>query len=1203
MRCLSCGHENRAEARFCDACGAPVAASATAGASHAASEGPRSYTPAHLAQKILTSRSALEGERKQVTVLFCDIANSTEAAQRLGAEAMHEMLNAFFELALAEVHGVEGTVNQFLGDGFMALFGAPLAHEDHVRRALAAALAIRQRLHDAPKLAGLQVCMGLNTGTVVVGKIGDNLRLDYTAVGDTTNIAARLQGLAQPGQVCASEVVKAIGQTWFEFTPLGNHLLKGIREPRPVHELVRARPRATPRDGNANPGDRAQGLGIASPLVGRDAELAAAATAVASLRRGEGGVVVITGEAGSGKSRLMAELQRRHGGADLLWLEGHALSFGRHLSYWPFVEIVKTIFAIDDDDGEGVSWHKLESGLGALFGERMPELLVYVATVLALRAPPEHEDRVRYLDGPGLKRQVFLCMRQLFEALAQRRPVVLLLEDWHWADQSSAELAEHLLPLALSGPLLVLVPTRPDPDGAVERVRRFVAEQAGPRCREVLLGMLNEAQVAQLVSNLVGTGKLPAMLHEQIVRKTGGNPFFVEEVIRSLVSDGVLARDGHGAWHLVKPLSEVRLPDTVQGLIMARIDRLDDEVKQALKLASVIGRSFFDRVLESIAEAQGSLATSLSELEDAELIRLKQRQPELEYIFKHVLVQEAAYGSILQDQRRAIHRRVAQAIERLFAGRLDEFTSLLAHHYTCAEDWEKAQEYLFKAGDQAGRMAADAEALEHLRRAEAAYMKAYGDRLSPLQRATLARKVGAALFGTGQYEPAHAEMRQALAQLGMRYPATRAGVRLALLRYLGAHAWSRWRERIRLPPRRAMEVATAAEAATIADVMSWIDYFLDKERMLLDGLLQLRVGELSGHAQAEARGLSTLGFGFMTFGLRGLARRYHHRAIAVAQRSDDPGAIAFAWFCLAFLDMYDGQWDECEARAGKALALYRECGDLHRSGAAAITLSWVLIARGDLAGASQITQEMVRAGKGAADPQLASWGLQNHGSVFMALGPLEEAEGVLREGHATALRIQAWDNLLHQQSLLAKCLVLQGRVEEALPLVEEGQRIAAREGLFRDFEVVELRVATAAVKVALAERESTAAAAEKDSTAAAAAVQASTAAVRCARHMPLWLPQALRHHGNALHLAGEPSAARKAWRECQDITERDAFRVERGLVLFDQGRLLGDAQRVELAAAVFRQNGALAYLGLATRWLAQVQAEPAEPPQPVLERA
>ncbi len=1207
MRCSSCQHENRTDARYCGECGQPlllmcaacgnnnspdsrfcdVCGAALSGA--AAQETPRSapgaYTPPHLAQKILTSRSALEGERKQVTVLFCDMANSTDLAQRLGAEAMHDLLDVFFELALAEVHRLEGTINQFLGDGFMALFGAPVAHEDHVRRALLSALGIRQKFRDAAAaetvaLSHVRVRMGVNTGTVVVGKIGDNLRMDYTAVGDTTNLAARLQQLAQPGLICVSESVHAAGHPYFDFRSLGKHSLKGINEPVAVYDLARARPREESES-------RTKSLGIGSPLVGRDPELALLQEELDGLLRGKGGILVLTGEPGAGKSRLVAETTLQFNSRNLLWLEGRAVSFGRSLSYWPFIEILKNCFDIEDDDAEDESWRKLEQGLKALFAERTPELLPYLATVLTLRVPPEYEDRVKYLDGQGLGRQVFLCMRQLFEQLALRQPVVLLLEDWHWADQSSIELAEHLLPLAGTTPLLAFFVSRPDPEGPTARIRQFASQNPGRRFQEVILSPLSEEQSTTLVGNLVGTLDLPAALREQILRKTEGNPFFIEEVIRSLVTDGVLVRGSRDhPWRLVKPVDQVNLPDTIQGLILARIDRLDEEVKQALKLASVIGRSFFHRVLKAISEAQRELNRSLAELEHAELIRQRQQLPEVEYIFKHALVQEAAYGSILAERRRGIHRRVAQAIETLFEDRLDEFTSLLAYHYTRAEDWEKAQEYLFKAGDQAGRMAADTEALEHFRQAEATYMKAFGDKLSPLQRTSLARKIGAALYGTGHYEQAHEQFRRALLHLGFRYPSSRWGVRLATVKYLAAHFIRRMQLRVGVPIKREMDSGVAREISTVCHLMTWVDYFLDQERIALDSLLELHAGEHSEYSFAEARGLSSLGFVFMMFDARHLARRYHTEAGAIAQRTHNPSAIAWAWFALGFLDFYEGLWDECESVLRKAATAYREAGDIHGWGAPTIFLSTLAYLRGNLPLAETLTVELVRLGQDAADPQVAAWGFQDLGRQELARGPLNEAVANLRVAEGLAAKIPAWGTLVIARALLGKCYVLQGKLGDSLAVIREALHIIKFKKLHSAFDQVEVLTALATVNLELADRLK----GSPRRTAMRDARRACHKALRCARQMPSLLPEALRLHGTLDWLSGNQAAAQKHWRESIAVAEKFAFPIERARTMLEIGHRTSGIDLIEQASEVFRQTGAKVFLAFALHSLAQLHS-------------
>jgi class 3 adenylate cyclase len=566
---------NAADQQFCKECGA--------GRDPGHVSLPSPYTPQHLVDHILLSRSALEGERKRVTVMFCDIANSTSIAAEVGAEKMHGMLNAFFDLALTEVHRYEGTVNQFLGDGFMALFGAPLAHEDHTRRAALAAAAIQARLQiagssGATDFTNIRVRMGIHTGEVVVGKIGDNLRMDYTAVGDTTNLAARLQQAAKPGSICVSEDVYTAVRAYFDATALGRQTLKGIAEPVVVYELGSMQ-------SHAEAGSRARSIGIGSNLVGRESESEALSERLTALLHGEGGVIALVGEPGLGKSRLVAEVKRNAAQYDCLWLEGRGLSFGHNLSYWPFIEILKQYFGIEEDDTEDQSWSKLESGVQVLFGQATSDLLPYIATVLAVHLPREYQERVKYLDSQGLGRQVFLSMRRLFEHLAQQRPLVLLFEDWHWADRSSVALAEHLLSLVAATPLLVWCVSRPDPDGPIARIKRAVADNPTYSFQEVVLSPLSEASSVTLIRNLVGSFDFPITLREQILKKTEGNPFFIEEVIRSLVTDGFLSRRARDhSWYLAKAVNQLNLPDTVQGLILARIDRLDEEVKQVVKL-------------------------------------------------------------------------------------------------------------------------------------------------------------------------------------------------------------------------------------------------------------------------------------------------------------------------------------------------------------------------------------------------------------------------------------------------------------------------------------------------------------------------------------------------------------------------------------------------------------------------------------------
>jgi hypothetical protein len=456
---------------------------------------------------------------------------------------MHALLNHFFELALAEVHRYEGTINQFLGDGFMALFGAPVAHEDHARRALLAASGIRQRLREASEeavtLREVRVRIGVNTGMVVVGKIGDNLRMDYTAVGDTTNLAARLQQHAEPGAIRASEATHRVALPYFEFTSLGKDALKGIAEPIHVYDLLRVR-----LAGHGGP--RTEAAGISSPLVGRDRELSILGASVKALREGVGRVIVLKAEPGVGKSRLIAEARRRSDSERVLWLEGRALSFGRHLSYWPFVEILKRCFGIENTDTEAQAWRKLEQAARELFAARASELVPYLATVLSLEMTGEYEQRVKFLDAQALGRQVFLSMHELFEQLARRQPILLVMEDWHWVDRSSVALCEHLLPLTNSLGVMFWFVTRADPGDPAARIRAAASRSPGIPFQEIALVPLAEDHSRVLIGNLVGMSDLPEAVRSQILRKTEGNPFFIEEVVRALIAEGTLVKDTRG---------------------------------------------------------------------------------------------------------------------------------------------------------------------------------------------------------------------------------------------------------------------------------------------------------------------------------------------------------------------------------------------------------------------------------------------------------------------------------------------------------------------------------------------------------------------------------------------------------------------------------------------------------------------------------
>jgi tetratricopeptide (TPR) repeat protein len=513
-------------------------------------------------------------------------------------------------------------------------------------------------------------------------------------------------------------------------------------------------------------------------------------------------------------------------------------------------------------------------------------------------------------------------------------------------------------------------------------------------------------------------------------------------MIRTLIAlQGMVRDETSGGWRPTARLDQITIQDTIQGVIMARIDRLDDELKEVLKLAAVIGRSFFYRVLRAITEAGRPPDAHLVELQAGELIREKRRMPEREYLFKHALVQEATYDSILTERRRLLHGRVGAAIEHLFADRLDEFTGLLGYHYARAEEWEKAKDYLVRAGDQAGKVAADAEALAHYRQAFAACERVLGARWAPAQRAELERKIGEALFRRGDHHAAVESLKRALAQLGHPLPDSRRGVLIAIAREVVRQI----RHRLLGVPRRRPEAAKFADRGRIYDVMGWIDYFMDQERAVLDSLLLMNTAEQSHDPLRLAKGGTALGVILDLIRCFPLAESYHRRAVGQAQETGHPGAAAFANLGRGVHEYQRGHTAAAHEHFQRAATAYRETGDLHGWGGAATMVAWVLRQTGQLEASRSLSHEIVRVGEETADDQVLAWGLHGLGRTLWHTGTFQEAEAHLKRAVELYRTVPDYPAIAEAMSDLAHCWLRHGRIAEAQAVLEDcNQTISAR---------------------------------------------------------------------------------------------------------------------------------------------------------------
>jgi len=706
MQCPGCHAANPERARFCEECGARLAqtcphcgAEISGGKNFCWSCGgqladpaahrvppPVAYTPEHLAERILTSKAALEGERKKITVLFADMKSSMELLADRDPEEARKLLDPVLEHMMEAVHRYEGTVNRVAGDGIMALFGAPLALEEHAVRACYAALdmqaAIRRYAEKVRRTHGVevQIRVGLSSGEVVVGTISSNLRMEYTAVGQTAHLAARMEQLATPGTVRLTADTLRLAEGYFEVRSLGLVPVKGLEQPIDVYEMIGARPRWARFDTSA-----ARGL---TRFVGRESELEALGHALARTAAGQGQVIALVGEAGMGKSRLVWEVRHSHRVQRWLVLQAGSSPYGKATSYLPVVDLLKGYFCIEDRDGPQTVGEKVTRKLLTLDGTLEGDL----PPLLSLLDVPTDDPQWSMLEPPQRRRRTLDSVKRLLLRESQVQPLLVVVEDLHWIDSETEAVLDGLVDSLPAARLLLLVNYRPEYRHAWGG-RSYYGQ--------LMLDPLPAEGAERLLSALLGSNAGLEPLTHVLIAQTEGNPFFLEESVRTLVETGALTGE-RGAYRLARPLPAIQVPATVQAVIAARIDRLWATDKALLQTASVLGKDVPLALLQAISEvAEDELHASIERLQAAEFLYEIWSLPAVEYAFKHALTHDVAYGSLLQDRRRALHVRIVETIERTYADRLAEHVDRLAHHAFLGKDWEKAVIYLQQAGAKA----------------------------------------------------------------------------------------------------------------------------------------------------------------------------------------------------------------------------------------------------------------------------------------------------------------------------------------------------------------------------------------------------------------------------------------------------------------------------------------------------------------------
>lgn len=1084
-------------------------------------------------------------DRRIVTVLFADIVGSTRMIEHADAETAVSILHGVLKTISEAITHHGGIVIQRMGDGLLAAFGVPIAAEDHAIRACHAGQLIQNRLGEharelkAKYDISLRVRVGLNSGQVVVSTVARGGQIFYEVGGPTVHLAQRIETQTPPGAVGLSSTTYDRVRHVFDCTALGVRTLKGFAEPQPIYQVVGAR---------KNPSERDPIMpDTTAPLVGRSQQLLSITRAIAEAKGGRGGLLVITGEAGIGKSRLLDEA-RDATSREVTWLEGNTLSFSQRISYWPFIEILRPVLGLSERNSEAENWNALERDILDLFGPLHVEVLPYIATLLGMEVRGTYAEQLRHVDPEVLGSQVFRAARRLFEQLAKRRPLVIAFEDLHWADRSSFALLMHLLPLATEVPILFCVLSRPD-SGYLPQLRDAATSLLSRGYQEISLLPLSVEESKELIGSILGDHDSARRMRDLILYKAEGNPFFIEEIVRALVEQRVIVQE-NGTRRWATQSQEIVIPDTIQGVVMSRVDRLDDRLKDVLGIAAVIGRTFFYRILRAITAPHVEIKDPLAKLEAVELIDEMKSAPELAYLFRHALAHEAIYENLLRDKRSRLHGRVAECLAHLYVDRLNEIASLLAFHYARAENWEKALEYLLLAAEQSGRMAADGEALAHYEEAVAIYGRALGAKWDKVQRATIDRRLGEIYFRRGDDSKATEYFFRALAQFGDRLPTARWAIRIEIALELCVQLkhviWD-----ILLP--RA-EVGTADPKidahARPYEVLGWIYFLSDQELFLLDVLKAANLVARTANYELLAKSFAAIGLAFLYMGCRRIAYWYLSRGAQTAERSN-LATQAFVRHLMGAYYWCCGRWAEAQEIFRINAPLSEKAGVLE-IWADDVLYSCVLFnERGELHCALAQAEALVKMGTESAFQPALRWGLAARAMALRRLGRLSEARPIFEEALRSALAahdIAAGALVAGDLCLLLVELGLAGDAEQILDDIL--RRI--QKARLRVYSVANVYIGIAEIRLKRLAATSTGKARRRREARRACAVVLSMSRIYRSALIP-----GLRLHARFACLCGHRSKAEHTWLKAIAAAETLGARYELALTHTELGDGLG----------------------------------------------
>ncbi len=1028
MQCPSCGAENPPGFTFCGHCGSPF----THVCPRCGFDNPAGVFACHrcgsdlLSRRTPSARTALEGERRFAVILFADIAGFTRLSEGLDPEEATWLVNRCLDEMTIAVVRYGGQVDKYIGDGLMGVFGAPVSHEDDPVRALRAALAMREQISSlrfSPQVPPLALHIGAACGSVVAAEMGSQRRKEYTVIGTAVNLAAHLEDASAPGQILISQDLHRLSEHAFEFQPMLLSDVRGLEGTVQAFELLGE------QEGTVTPRGAAS---LRSPLVGRDAERATLERCLGKLCAGHGQIVSVIGEAGIGKSRLVDEVRQRAGSLEMevTWLVGQAPSHGESVSYVPFRNIVRAAIGARPRMDKAKVRARLRGELVSLFADRWSEAYPYLARLLVLDLDKSSAELLQHLDGESLKWQISRAVCDFIARLCAGRPVVLVLEDLHWADPVSLELLEQVIALTAEARLMVVAISRLKPEWAYLHIREVVKKGYEHIYTDLRLRPLSETAADELVHNLLGRQEVPANVRELLLFRGGGNPLFIEELLSSMVDRDLLVQQ-NGKWKLTCSEEEVSIPETIQGIIQARVDRLDDEAKRVLQVAACIGQRFPYELLATAASVVGVLKDRLDQylgtLEDAALIQREDEWLEREYAFKHVLIRDTVHNGLLKDTRSQFHIAVAQWYEQNTLEGPGPPYALLAYHYEQTDNHEKQRLYFSKAGHQAAQNHALHEACTFT-------AKALTLTTSPIQRfeLLLARERVCDLMGDRVQQRADLEELLRLADQEDD-DGRRAMVHNRLATWYASQgnypaAYSTAEKGLDAA-RRAGDTRMEARNLQVIASAAWRQGRFTAA--LGAGQAALGVSRAAGDPAGEATSLTTMGVVHRSRGELASARACYQKALdirrAIGDRRGEAISLSQLGNALYDLGEYTGAFDHHQ----QALDLFRLIGDRRSQAWSLSGLGTIYLACGDYEAARDCHEQALAIRRAVSDRRGEAVSLGDLGNVLLATGDLEAAQACLEQAVVITRGIGARRDEVHNLTYLARALEKMGDLDKA----------------------------------------------------------------------------------------------------------------------------------------------------------------------------